>query len=177
MKYSHMTARHFKVGRAASIAAALLSLTVVAACGSATGGEQKVPVANTASIAPIPDVFPVSSMSEQLQQVGDRVRFDLDSYALTPDGETTLQKQAALLQQYPEVVVTIEGHADERGTREYNLALGERRADTVRNYMIALGIPGDRISVVSYGKERPECAEADDGCWAMNRRGVTVASQ
>ena len=110
-------------------------------------------------------------------KVGDRVRFVLDRYDLTPEAKATLQRQAKLLQNYPQFVVTIEGHADERGTREYNLALGERRADTVRNYLIALGIPEDRISVVSYGKERPECAGADEGCWAQNRRGVTVASQ
>ena len=134
-------------------------------------------MANTASVEPISDPAFGDSMSELLQQVGDRVRFDLDSYAVTPDGEATLQEQAALLQQYPQVVVTIEGHADERGTREYNLALGERRADAVRNYLIALGIPSDRVQVVSYGKERPECADADENCWALNRRGVTVASQ
>jgi peptidoglycan-associated lipoprotein len=104
------------------------------------------------------------------------VRFPLDRYDLTPEAQATLQKQAALLQSYPQVAVTIEGHADERGTREYNLALGERRADTVRNYLVALGIPSDRISTVSYGKERPECPEAAESCWAQNRRGVTVVS-
>jgi peptidoglycan-associated lipoprotein len=81
------------------------------------------------------------------------------------------------LQNYPQIVITIEGHADERGTREYNLALGERRADTVRNYLAALGVSPDRITVISYGKERPECPEAAEGCWSQNRRGVTVASQ
>ena len=91
--------------------------------------------------------------------------------------EATLQQQAALLQIYPQVVVTIEGHADERGTREYNLALGERRADAVRNYLTALGVSPDRVTVISYGKERPECPEAAEGCWSQNRRGVTVASQ
>jgi peptidoglycan-associated lipoprotein len=115
--------------------------------------------------------------ASQLQNVGDRVHFALDRYDLAPDAEATLQQQAALLQSHPEVSVTIQGHADERGTREYNLALGERRADSVRNYLIALGVPGERISVVSYGKERPECADAAETCWAQNRRGVTVVNQ
>jgi peptidoglycan-associated lipoprotein len=82
-----------------------------------------------------------------------------------------------VLQNYPQFIVTIEGHADERGTREYNLALGERRADAVRNYLTALGIDASRITVISYGKERPECPDASEGCWSQNRRGVTVASQ
>jgi peptidoglycan-associated lipoprotein len=105
------------------------------------------------------------------------VHFELDRYDLSPEAEATLQKQAALLQLYPQVVITIEGHADERGTREYNLALGERRATAVRNYLAALGVSPDRVSVISYGKERPACPEASEGCWSQNRRGVTVASQ
>ncbi len=109
--------------------------------------------------------------------MGDRVHFALDRYELAADAQATLQQQAALLQSHPEVAVTIQGHADERGTREYNLALGERRADSVRNYLIALGIPAERISVISYGKERPECANAAESCWAQNRRGVTTVNQ
>jgi len=119
----------------------------------------------------------VQTLEAGLTQVGDRVHFPLDRYDLTPEAEETLQKQAALLKSFQSVAITIEGHADERGTREYNLALGERRADTVRNYLIALGVPADRLSVVSYGKERPECPEAAETCWAQNRRGVTVASR
>jgi peptidoglycan-associated lipoprotein len=102
----------------------------------------------------------VPTLAEQLTSVGDRVHFALDRYDLAPEAEATLQKQAALLQGHPQVAVMIEGHADERGTREYNLALGDRRAATVRNYLIALGVAAERISVVSYGKERPECADA-----------------
>ena len=117
----------------------------------------------------------MQTLEAGLTEVGDRVRFPLDRYDLTPEAEATLQKQAALLKSFQSVAITIEGHADERGTREYNLALGERRADTVRNYLIALGVSADRLSVVSYGKERPECPEAAETCWAQNRRGVTVA--
>lgn len=120
---------------------------------------------------------PRAALSAELARVGDRVHFALDRYDLAPDAEATLQQQAAVLQSHPEVAVTIEGHADERGTREYNLALGERRADTVRNYLIALGVAGDRISVTSYGKERPECPETVESCWAQNRRGVTAVNQ
>ena len=116
-------------------------------------------------------------LNARLVNVGDRVRFELDRYDLSPEAQATLRQQAALLQNYPQFVVTIEGHADERGTREYNLALGERRADAVRNYLTALGVSPDRVTVISYGKERPECPEASEGCWSQNRRGVTVASQ
>ena len=94
--------------------------------------------------------------------MGDRVHFELDRYDLTPEAQATLRQQAALLQNYPQFVVTIEGHADERGTREYNLALG---------------VSPDRVTVISYGKERPECPEAAEQCWSQNRRGVTVARQ
>ncbi|MGH6933678.1 MAG: peptidoglycan-associated lipoprotein Pal [Dongiaceae bacterium] len=106
--------------------------------------------------------------------VGDRVFFDYDSFEIRADAQDTLQKQAAWLQQYPTYTVTVEGHCDERGTREYNLALGERRANSVKNYLIALGIDGNRVQTISYGKERPESAGSDETAWALNRRGVTV---
>jgi peptidoglycan-associated lipoprotein len=108
--------------------------------------------------------------------VGDRVFFDYDSSVLSPQATQTLDKQAAWLKQYPNVIVTIEGHADERGTREYNLALGDRRANAVRNYLIALQIPGDRILTISYGEERPADPGHDEAAWAKNRRAVTVVS-
>ena len=109
--------------------------------------------------------------------VGDRIFFDYDSYEIRPDAQNTLQQQAAWLQQYGQYTVTVEGHCDERGTREYNLALGERRANSVRNYLVALGIDGNRIQTISYGKERPEVPGSDESAWAQNRRGVTVLSQ
>jgi peptidoglycan-associated lipoprotein len=114
------------------------------------------------------------SAEEFAQKVGNTIRFDTDSYSLNAEAQGILQKQAAWLQQYPQHMVTIEGHADERGTREYNLALGDRRATTVLNYLVALGIDKSRLSEVSYGKEKPVCVEANDSCWSQNRRGVTT---
>jgi peptidoglycan-associated lipoprotein len=169
----------FASGRTAVASAALLSLALLAGCqgdagtdGRATASSDLAGTGGNSDASAIGDGTP-SSIAEQLVQVGDRVHFGLDRYDLAPDAETTLQQQAALLQRNPQVAVTIQGHADERGTREYNLALGERRADSVRNYLIALGVQPDRISTVSFGKERPECAEAAEACWAQNRRGVT----
>lgn len=104
----------------------------------------------------------------------DRVFFDLDSYALDDLDRNTLNRQAAWLAQYPNVNVTIEGHCDERGTRDYNLALGERRANTAKNYLASLGVSPARMSVVSYGKERPEALGSDEQSWAQNRRAVTM---
>jgi peptidoglycan-associated lipoprotein len=104
----------------------------------------------------------------------DRVFFDLDSYALDDIDRDTLGKHAAWLARYPKVNVTIEGHCDERGTREYNLALGERRANAAKNYLASLGVSPDRMRVISYGKERPEATGSDEQSWAQNRRAVTV---
>jgi peptidoglycan-associated lipoprotein len=165
--------------RAALASAALLSIALLSACQSKDGSENAGEVASADGQAPISDPAqePLPPFKGELVRVGDRVHFELDRYDLSPQAEATLQKQAALLQSYPEVVITIEGHADERGTREYNLALGERRATAVRNYLAALGVSPDRVTVISYGKERPECVAADEGCWSQNRRGVTIASQ
>jgi len=104
----------------------------------------------------------------------DRVFFDLDSYGLDDTDRATLTRQAAWLAQYPNVNVTIEGHCDERGTREYNLALGERRANAAKNFLASLGVAPGRMSVVSYGKERPEALGSDEQSWAQNRRAVTM---
>ncbi len=114
------------------------------------------------------------SAAEFEQTVGNTIRFDTDSYTLNAEAQGILQRQAGWLQQYPQHTVTVEGHADERGTREYNLALGDRRATTVMNYLVALGVDRSRLSEVSYGKEKPVCVDASDSCWAENRRGVTA---
>jgi peptidoglycan-associated lipoprotein len=108
--------------------------------------------------------------------VGDRVLFDYDSVVLNAEATRVLDGQAAWLQQYPDVVVTIEGHADERGTREYNLALGDRRANAVRNYLMALGIDQERILTISYGEERPADPGNHEAAWAQNRRAVTTVA-
>ncbi len=105
---------------------------------------------------------------------GDRVFFDYDSAELTDDARSTLAKQAEWLMHYPRVKVSLEGHCDERGTREYNLALGERRASSVKNYLVALGVPASRLSTISYGKERPAVVGNGEAYWSQNRRGVLV---
>lgn len=106
--------------------------------------------------------------------VGDLVYFSSDSSDLTPESQTTLQKQVQWLNQYPQFTITIEGHADERGTREYNIALGARRATTVRNFLAQNGIQATRIRTISYGKERPVAVCNDISCWSQNRRAQTV---
>ncbi len=105
---------------------------------------------------------------------GDRVFFDTDQYDLDDRDRATLDAQAAWLQSNPAVRVTIEGHADERGTRDYNLALGDRRANAAKNYLAARGVSPSRMTVISYGKERPEALGSDETAWAQNRWGVTV---
>lgn len=107
----------------------------------------------------------------------DRIFFDTDKYDVDAQDQATLQSQAAWLQQNPTVRVTIEGHADERGTRDYNIALGERRANSAKNYLASLGIDSGRITTVSYGKERPASLGSDEAAWAQNRRAVTVTVQ
>jgi peptidoglycan-associated lipoprotein len=107
---------------------------------------------------------------------GDRVFFAYDRSDISPEAQQILERQALWLKRYPNVNVTIEGHADERGTREYNLSLGERRAQAVQNVLIALGIPASRLSTISYGKERPEIPHSDEQSYAQNRRAVTVVN-
>ena len=110
----------------------------------------------------------------ELMTIGDTVLFGFDSSALSADAMATLDKQAAFLNAKPALRVKIEGHADERGTREYNLALGERRASATRDYLVARGVDGSRIRIVSYGKERPAVVGSNEEAWAKNRRSVTV---
>ena len=106
--------------------------------------------------------------------VGDIVYFTTDSTDLSPEATTTVQKQAQWLSQYPQYTITIEGHADERGTREYNIALGARRATTVRNFLARSGVNASRIRTISYGKERPVAVCNDISCWSQNRRAQTI---
>ena len=116
------------------------------------------------------------SQEDLIVNVGDRVFFNYDSAELDNDAQELLQDQVAWLKQYSDVSVIIEGHCDERGTREYNLALGEKRAQSVKNYIINLGISADRVSTISYGKERPAVVGSSDGAWAQNRRSVTIVN-
>src|ERR1700729_21691 len=114
------------------------------------------------------------SVQEFNQTVGDRVFFTTDQTDLSSTAQATLDKQAAWLNQYNKYSFTIEGHADERGTREYNFALGSRRAQAVHDYLVAKGISGSRMRTISYGKERPVAVCDDISCWSQNRRAVTV---
>ena len=114
------------------------------------------------------------SQQDFVVNVGDRVFFETDSTELTPQSRATLDKQAQWLTNYSQYAFTIEGHADERGTREYNIALGARRAQSVRDYLISRGIQANRMRTISYGKERPVAVCNDISCWSQNRRAVTV---
>lgn len=113
------------------------------------------------------------SQEDLAANVGDRVFFAYDSYDLAPEARDTLNRQAEWLNRYPNVNITIEGHADERGTREYNLALGDRRANSVKNYLQSVGVSASRLNTISYGKEQPAVVGSDAASWAQNRRGVT----
>jgi peptidoglycan-associated lipoprotein len=121
--------------------------------------------------APIP-----GTQEDLVQNVGDRVFFNYDSAVLTPEGRRTLERQAEWLRLFPELNITIEGHCDERGTREYNLALGERRATAARDYLIAFGMNSSRLRTTSYGKERPYALGHNEESWSLNRRSVTVVN-
>lgn len=109
--------------------------------------------------------------------VGDRIFFDLDSSVIRTDAQQTLTKQAQWLARYPQYSITVEGHSDERGTREYNLALGQRRAAAARDFLASRGVATNRMRTISYGKERPVAACDDISCWSQNRRAVTVLNQ
>jgi peptidoglycan-associated lipoprotein len=155
------------------------------AAGSGTGATQPTTKAKaapakkteTATRAVAPAAQPTGPLSgsvdEFIVSVGDRVFFDLDKFNLTADARGILERQAAWLKKNGAVMISIEGHCDERGTREYNLALGERRATAVKDYLMSLGVSAGRINVVSYGKERPEALGSNETAWRQNRRGVT----
>jgi peptidoglycan-associated lipoprotein len=151
--------------RAARIAAVLMAVGVAACANNPTG--QQAGLASAGAAAP-------GSAQDFVVNVGDRVFFETDSTELTPQSRTTLDKQAQWLQYYNRYTFTIEGHADERGTREYNIALGAKRAQTVRDYLGSRGIDGNRMRTISYGKERPVAVCNDISCWSQNRRAVTV---
>ena len=150
--------------RGAGLALALFTALAMAACANK-------PPDQTAGVAP---VATPGSEQDFVVNVGDRVFFESDSPELTPQARTTLEKQAQWLQHYNRYAFTIEGHADERGTREYNIALGARRAQTVRDYLAARGVDPSRMRTISFGKERPVAVCNDISCWSQNRRAVTV---
>ncbi|CAL8975788.1 peptidoglycan-associated lipoprotein Pal [Rhodoplanes serenus] len=150
---------------AARIAAALAGALLIAACANKPNDPNAAGLAGAA----VP-----GSQQDFVVNVGDRVFFESDSTDLTSQSRQTLDKQAQWLQNYAQYAFTIEGHADERGTREYNIALGARRAQAVRDYLISRGISAQRMRTISYGKERPVAVCNDISCWSQNRRAVTV---
>ncbi|MEP0709801.1 peptidoglycan-associated lipoprotein Pal [Parvibaculum sp.] len=150
--------------RFAAVAAAFLML---AACSS-NDETSGAPSSSTAG-----QITP-GSTEDFVANVGDRVFFDTDKSSLSDEARATLQRQAAWMELYPNLTFTVEGHADERGTREYNLALGGRRANSAKDYLVSLGVDAGRLNTVSYGKERPVCLDSNENCWAQNRRAVTV---
>lgn len=160
----------------------IVSLVAVALLATACSSkpEQTVTASTAGTTAPAapPPAAPTGpvpgSAEDFVVNVGDRVFFGFDKSDLTPEATSTLDRQAAWLKQYPAVTVTVEGHADERGTREYNLALGERRATSVKNYLTAMGVDAARVNTISYGKERPAVIGSNEAAWTQNRRGVTV---
>jgi peptidoglycan-associated lipoprotein len=153
------------------VACMLLLVGALSACSSTPAPEAPA----ISAPQPASSIKPGSAEDFRVN-VGDTVFFDVDQHTVRSDAQAVLQKQAAWLQKYPTVKLMVEGHCDERGTREYNLALGDRRAYAVKEYLVSLGVDGSRLQSKSYGKERPVCAESDDSCWQQNRRGYSVIS-
>lgn len=151
---------------------AVAALVVLAGC---TTKPKPVEEAPPAAPPPAQTSTIVPGSAEDLRvNVGDTVHFAYDRSDLNDEDRSILQRQAAWLQKYPNVRVQLQGNCDERGTREYNLALGARRASAAKDYLVSLGVSPARVDTISYGKERPVCTESTESCWAQNRRAVTV---
>lgn len=152
------------------VAVALVAMLVVAGCANKRTPNNPADLglgAGAGAATP-------GSQQDFTVNVGDRIFFDTDSSVIRADAQTTLARQAQWLSQYGSYSITVEGHADERGTREYNLALGARRAAAARDFLVARGVPANRIRTISYGKERPVAVCDNISCWSQNRRAVTV---
>ncbi len=156
--------RNFRVAKIAAVIAAALAM---GACAKSPASEDVGSLANASAATP-------GSQQDFVVNVGDRVFFNSDSSELTPQSIATLDKQAQWLRSYAQYTFTVEGHADERGTREYNIALGARRAQAVHDYLVSRGVQAHRMRTISYGKERPVAVCDDISCWSQNRRSVTV---
>jgi peptidoglycan-associated lipoprotein len=155
-----------RIVRGARFAAIIVAALAIAGCAKQNADQN----AMAGAAAP-------GSPQDFVVNVGDRVFFDTDSSELSEQARATLDKQAQWLNNYNQYAFTIEGHADERGTREYNIALGARRAETVREYLTSRGVSPQRMRTISYGKERPVAVCNDISCWSQNRRAVTVLNQ
>ena len=147
---------------------ALLAVSLLSACSKTDENAANASGAGGGSGTATP-----GSQEDLVQNVGDRVFYALDSSTLSSDARATLDKQAAWLAKYPQVQVQVAGNADERGTTEYNLALGQRRASAARDYLVARGVNSGRLSVISYGKDRPTALGSDEQSWAQNRNAIT----
>jgi peptidoglycan-associated lipoprotein len=154
----------------------LAAVLLVAACAEDQTNKSDTTGTDTSAGRQTTTTAQPGSEIDLQQNVGDRVFFDYDRSDIKPEGRQVLERQADWLKKYANVTVTIEGHCDERGTREYNLALGERRANAVKKMLVALGVAGNRVSTISYGKERPAVPGSTEAAWAQNRRGVTVVN-
>ena len=158
-----------------------VAVLFLAACETApeetavTTGEGAA--AESAEMAAVEAAALPGTQDDLTAQYGDRVFFDFDKYSLKAPARGTIMGWATWLSAFPAITATIQGHADERGTREYNLALGERRSTSTKNYLVALGIDPNRIGTISYGKERPAVEGSNEAAWAQNRRGVLVVSE
>lgn len=154
----------------------LAAVALLAACETA---PQNTAATGSAGAAPAPAAAAPTqsgprpgSQEDLVRNVGDRIFYDFDKSELRPEARRTIERWAGWLKQYPQVTVTVEGHADERGTREYNIALGERRATAARNFLVSQGIDARRVATISYGKERPAVLGSNEAAWSQNRRAV-----
>ncbi|NND49258.1 MAG: peptidoglycan-associated lipoprotein Pal [Rhizobiales bacterium] len=157
------------VGIARLVAVAIIMVTVAGCASRQAAVDASVPGLGASATPGSKDDFSLN--------VGDRVFFTVDQVTLSNTAKATLQRQAAWLRLYPQISVTIEGHADERGTREYNIGLSAQRSEVTRSYLASLGVEAHRMRTISFGKERPVAACETEACWSQNRRAVTVLTQ
>ena len=155
---------------------AVAAVALLAACASDSKDDMGTDITAVSQPSPVAaPTGPAMNSAEYFNQVvGNDIYYGLDDYNLNATAQATLRGQASWLGQNPSSSVVVEGHCDERGTREYNLGLGERRANAVKDYLVSLGVASSRVRTISYGKERPVCVASSDDCWSRNRRGVSV---
>jgi peptidoglycan-associated lipoprotein len=175
MRLNSFGPKLLSVAAAALLLAACESASNTGASSSGTAAPATAAAPATTATAPANAIRP-GSQQDLVVNIGDRVFFDYDKSDLKPAARATLDKQSAWLKQYGQNRVVIEGHCDERGTREYNLALGERRANSAKTYLINSGIAAARVTTISYGKERPVALGSNEAAWSQNRRAVTVVA-
>src|SRR5664279_4206039 len=162
-----------KISTAMTLAAFSAAL-MLAGCSTPKPVAETPPPMETHETPPVTSSIVPGSAEDLRVNVGDTVHFAYNEYNIEDNDKATLQRQATWLQKYPSIRVTVEGDCDERGTREYNLALGARRANAVKEYLVSLGVSAARVETISYGKEHPVCSESTEDCYAQNRRGVTA---